>query len=188
MDAPPRPTNIDYPPVIPQVLVPKVCIVCHKWILVPNDGILTWFPRCKSCPDPWLTYSASRIVQKARETEDETTAVYHVTFTSREYLSKEAWMHRIARLLKNKTYPIIDYYGCFEETEQGRLHMHFAFKHKLLKDSRGKNRYPYENYYKAANAGEMITKQKVADSENLENVFNYINKEGNDKIGKYFDF
>ena len=163
MEAPAAPAtrhNIDLRAPIPELLVPRVCIVCHKWILVPNEGIGTWFPRCKSCPDPYVTYSASRILQQAKEQENETTAVYFVTFTSKEYLTKEAWMHRIARLLKSKTYPIVEYYGCFEETKEGRLHMHFAFKHQLVKDTRGKNRYPYENYYKAANGNAMIVTGK----------------------------
>lgn len=115
--------------------------------------------------------------------------VYFVTLTSARDLSVPEWNTRIKRITHSKTYPVIAFYGCFERTKRGRLHVHIALKMRLRRSPKSHLvLYPSKKYIKECNMGEMIDKKTINTVQDLGNVYNYIDKEDLEKIGTKFDY
>lgn len=169
---------------IPVLQKPQTCKSCKTFFMQP-DQITTWTSLCPKCSfksldayEVWKkTRAANDKPEAKRDSEREDAyAHYFVTFTSSDYQEPDVFLKRLQRVLKSNVYPVESYYGQFEITEAGRLHLHCVFKHRLKTDGRGLPRYPCKQHYSTCNGGELIKKQRIADQQNLTNVFAYIDK------------
>lgn len=96
-----------------------------------------------------------------------------------ESMQQQVLRDRIRRIVSQRSYPIVQWYGVLAHTEKGMLHAHLMLVHKL-KRSNGKYQYLKPSFLRNMNQGDFVDKKNVNSLLGAQYVANYMRNQEHD--------